>query len=76
MAEKTASKECGFVFILGEERVRWNLYYLAATGIHHATDRLTKNLRLMKAEPPPTRDGTRDSGTASANGGWLRREAV
>jgi hypothetical protein len=30
--------------------------------------RLTK-----KAEPPPTRDVNRDSGTASANGGWLRR---
>src|SRR5665213_148207 len=26
-----------------------------------------------KAEPPPTRDANRDSGTASANGGWLRR---
>jgi hypothetical protein len=26
-----------------------------------------------KAEPPPTRDVSRDSGTASANGGWLRR---
>src|SRR5476651_1607045 len=26
-----------------------------------------------KAEPPPTRDVNRDSGTASANGGWLRR---
>jgi len=24
-----------------------------------------------KAEPPPTRDVNRDSGTASANGGWL-----
>ena len=31
-------------------------------------DGLTK-----KAEPPPTRDVNRDSGTASANGGWLRR---
>src|ERR1017187_2312228 len=30
--------------------------------------RLTK-----KAEPPPTRDANRDSGTESANGGWLRR---
>src|ERR1035437_7540080 len=30
--------------------------------------RLTK-----KAEPPPTRDVNRDSGTDSANGGWLRR---
>ncbi len=30
--------------------------------------RLTK-----KAEPPPTRGVNRDSGTASANGGWLRR---
>jgi hypothetical protein len=30
--------------------------------------RLTK-----KAEPPPTYDVNRDSGTASANGGWLRR---
>jgi len=26
-----------------------------------------------KSEPPPTRDVNRDSGTASANGGWLRR---
>src|ERR1035438_8737164 len=30
--------------------------------------RLTK-----KAEPPPTHGVNRDSGTASANGGWLRR---
>ena len=30
--------------------------------------RLTK-----KAEPPPTSGVNRDSGTASANGGWLRR---
>ena len=26
-----------------------------------------------KAEPPPTHGVNRDSGTASANGGWLRR---
>ena len=26
-----------------------------------------------KAEPPPTRGVNRDSGTDSANGGWLRR---
>jgi len=26
-----------------------------------------------KAEPPPTRDVNRNSGTDSANGGWLRR---
>src|SRR5438309_6303604 len=26
-----------------------------------------------KVEPPPTRDVNRDSGTASANGGWLQR---
>src|ERR1039458_10190203 len=26
-----------------------------------------------QAEPPPTRGVNRDSGTASANGGWLRR---
>src|ERR1022692_3220362 len=32
------------------------------------SSRLTK-----KAEPPPTRGVNRDSGTASANGGWLRR---
>ena len=31
-------------------------------------------LRLTKkAEPPPTRGVNRDSGTDSANGGWLRR---
>src|ERR1017187_1236974 len=29
--------------------------------------------RTKKAEPPPTRGVNRDSGTASANGGWLRR---
>ena len=33
--------------------------------------RLTK-----KAEPPPTCDVNRDSGTASANGGWLRRLVI
>ena len=33
--------------------------------------RLTK-----KAEPPPTCGENRDSGTDSANGGWLRREPV
>jgi len=27
----------------------------------------------IKAEPPPTRDVNRDSGTDRANGGWLRR---
>jgi hypothetical protein len=27
----------------------------------------------QKAEPPPTRDVNRDGGSASANGGWLRR---
>lgn len=27
-----------------------------------------------KAEPPPTRDVNRDSGTDSANGGWLRQQ--
>jgi hypothetical protein len=30
-------------------------------------------LSTIKAEPPPTRDVNRDSGTDSANGGWLRR---
>ena len=35
---------------------------------HVVHSRLTK-----KAEPPPTRDGNRDSGTDRANGGWLRR---
>ena len=29
--------------------------------------------RSNVAEPPPTRDVNRDSGTESANGGWLRR---
>ena len=36
--------------------------------LSYARSRLTK-----KAEPPPTRGVNRDSGTASANGGWLRR---
>src|SRR5450759_1454537 len=40
---------------------------------------LVKNLIVVsccltkKAEPPPTRDVNRDSGTDSANGGWFRR---
>src|SRR5665213_4019147 len=38
------------------------------TSVARSLARLTK-----KAEPPPTRDVNRDSGTASANGGWLRR---
>ena len=33
----------------------------------------TRGRLTKKAEPPPTRDLNRDSGTASANGGWLRR---
>ena len=33
----------------------------------------TKVQPNIKAEPPPTCDVNRDSGTASANGGWLRR---
>ncbi|GEM_PF-5563729 len=28
---------------------------------------------MKKAKPPLTRDVSRDSGTNSANGGWLRR---
>src|SRR5271169_3610911 len=32
-----------------------------------------KRCLTKKAEPPPTRGVNRDSGTASANGGWLRR---
>src|ERR1019366_4492269 len=36
--------------------------------IKFASSSLTK-----KAEPPPTRDVNRDSGTDRANGGWLRR---
>jgi len=33
-----------------------------------------RGIRLTKkAEPPPTNGVNRDSGTASANGGWLRR---
>src|SRR5471030_3078040 len=36
--------------------------------LRHGSSGLTK-----KAEPPPTCDANRDSGTDSANGGWLRR---
>src|ERR1035437_3530082 len=35
--------------------------------------RVVQSGLTKKAEPPPTRDVNRDSGTASANGGWLRR---
>jgi hypothetical protein len=40
------------------------LQFVAQSG------RMTPNEK--KAEPPPTRDVNRDSGTASANGGWVR----
>src|ERR1019366_5433467 len=42
--------------------------YLINKMANRVISRLTK-----KAEPPPTRDVNRDSGTDSANGGWLRR---
>jgi len=31
---------------------------------------MTQSGLTQKAEPPPTRDVNRDSGTQSANGGW------
>ena len=45
---------------------------------HRQADQPSKSLNrscglTKKAEPPPTRDVNRDSGTDSANGGWLRR---
>jgi hypothetical protein len=47
---------------------------LAARVISSAVINLCASCRLTKkAEPPPTRDVNRDSGTDSANGGWLRR---
>jgi len=52
-------------------------------NLHHNTQGQRQSMCLeskeahssltKKAEPPPTRDVNRDSGTASANGGWLRR---
>ena len=48
--------------------------HAAENCVNHATCSLRLHSRLTKkAEPPPTRDVNRDSGTASANGGWLRR---
>jgi hypothetical protein len=41
---------------------------MMASNFHGVRVGLTK-----KAEPPPTCDANRDSGTDSANGGWLRR---
>ena len=41
---------------------------LSAAGEQTLNKTITK-----KAEPPPTRGVNRDSGTDSANGGWLRR---
>ena len=48
------------------------LCQLRATGIQSSPEFFSKML-TKKAEPPPTRDVNRDSGTDSANGGWLRR---
>ena len=54
----------------------------SANAIHQITSETNMMLNVVmwcerrltkKAEPPPTRDVNRDSGTDSANGGWLRR---
>jgi hypothetical protein len=53
------------------------LRYLNGTQICTDHIRLQEAAMLIspndQAEPPPTRDVNRDSGTESANGGWLRR---
>jgi hypothetical protein len=41
-------------------------------NLDSADNRVSRRL-TKKAEPPPTCDVNRDSGTDSANGGWLRR---
>jgi hypothetical protein len=48
--------------------ISWHLSGKFVEKWFHARSSLTK-----KAEPPPTRDVNRVSGTDSANGGWLRR---
>src|SRR5208282_2047610 len=58
----TANWSATVADFLAVVRPNWNI------KIWHRSSGLTK-----KAEPPPTRDVNRDSGTASANGGWLRR---
>jgi hypothetical protein len=45
---------------------------LKTNSVHVLIMRMAGGL-TKKAEPPPTRDVNRDSGTESANGGWLRR---
>ena len=47
--------------------------YLAAMAMNAVAFSLVLIRLTKKAEPPPTRGVNRDSGTASANGGWLRR---
>jgi hypothetical protein len=42
-------------------------------GADKDSHKVTLSSLTKKAEPPPTNGVNRDSGTASANGGWLRR---
>jgi len=54
---------------LQSQNDKQNAYFVFHNGsIFLGSRQLTK-----KAEPPPTRDVNRDSGTDRANGGWLRR---
>ena len=67
---KYGFKVCLYWFLLFVCLVRFGAHKCVSIYIECelAASRLTK-----KAEPPPTRGVNRDSGTDSANGGWLRR---
>ena len=67
---KYGLKVCFYWFLLFICLVRFGAHKCVSIYIECelAASRLTK-----KAEPPPTRGVNRDSGTASTNGGWLRR---
>src|ERR1017187_3286230 len=53
--------------------ISWFFNYCILRAMFADNSSPTNGHLTKKAEPPPTRDVNRDSGTDSANGGWLRR---
>src|ERR1017187_405896 len=53
--------------------ISWFFNYCILRAMFADNSSPTNGHLTKKAEPPPTRDVNRDSGTDSANGGWLQR---
>ena len=65
------SLTCQWRLINRTDRYIVGIFFSAVCAFLHSE--ISNKHLTKKAEPPPTRGVNRDSGTASANGGWLRR---